>query len=684
MSKIIKDWNYFANLLTNKTPFSFSKFNDGEMNLIDKIGGASRGQQDFNNELSLSLNNAIKHIQPNYYIGLPCETCDKKRYHKSLNIVDFKSGNFSVANILINKNITKSIELFNSIFQTRNITLVCSEKANINKLPFKPKTVHFIQHKNGFDNYNKLKDGWKLLKKDDIALFCCGPLGRVLCYEWFKNNPNITCLELGSMYDPLTQNRSYLYQQGTLPLCIECNTNYLTKLPFPIEIYDKCQLDYINLNIEEANFANIPHHIQSMYFMTFIRYGKKTQKIYSYLKIFHTLKSNNLKQKYTDEMIKLFPHYIESYYYKSLLQPHNSKQRCEYLIKASKVPYTKNNKHTDKKYYDWLVDFDLSLHCYYTGDYEESNNAWERLVNKKLYPKNQEKLILDNGRYAKLKLSDKKDKKNGTYNLFKKNLKNKLDPFKKDYTNKSIPNIYHFIFIHDTSVHSYDFCILNFLAIQTCLTVQKPDKIFLYTNNNQPKNNIWWDKCKELTTVIELSQIPTHLNRTRIESNQHRVDVIRLNILNEIGGVYMDFDLLSLKQISWFDKYIVLPKESSNKLCNCFIMAQPNNCFLNEWLKYYEENYNNDWTKCSVVFPFELSKTHTYCTILDTKDILPISYRDFRIFDPNLNLLKELDSSYTLHLWDTELRKTNWYPKNQDYFKNNTNTFTKLFEKYII
>ena len=100
------------------------------------------------------------------------------------------------------------------------IVIVTNAKnsANIRELEplnIKPYKIIEVAEKYAFEtDYERIKDAWKTLQDGDIVICLCGPLGRILCYEWYKANPQLTCLELGSMFDPLLQHRSYLYHTG--------------------------------------------------------------------------------------------------------------------------------------------------------------------------------------------------------------------------------------------------------------------------------------------------------------------------------------------------------------------------------------------------------------------------------------------------------------------------------------
>ena len=390
----------FKKMLDDNVPFSFAKFNDGEVGLMTNHKTiASRGYQCGGERIQELCIQAAKHVQKNYYVGIPCASCDKTFRDRFKKIAGDDSDNFVLANVFINENITKSLEFFKKVFQNKKITFVCSENADVNKLPFKVSSVFYTKHKDSFDEYDRLKDGWKIMKPGDIAIFCTGPLGRILCYEWFRHNPHITCLCLGSYFDPYTQGKAYLYHQGTLGRCNSCNRNYLADLPFSEEFFDGCKtLDcYYNFQLQ----PNLPLNIKRSKLRSFLKYGNKERKLLAYSILIQGKTPVELQKKYCDGMIALFPNYAEPYYHKSFLYKENSEERCDQLLKASKIPYD-DQKYAEKSIYDWKIDFALVINCFYCNKMKESYLASTRLLTNKLYPSYLEARILDNDRYPKI------------------------------------------------------------------------------------------------------------------------------------------------------------------------------------------------------------------------------------------------------------------------------------------
>lgn len=232
----MSDVGILYELLMNETPFCFVKVNDGEMTVIeDENGLASRGAQQSSPELSRKMKEVLLHRQQNYFVGIPCSRCWSRARQLAEKLLNGRKENIMLANAMINTNVTNTMNLLREILPGKKITIVHSSDSDPSAL--KVLNIHFrncisVPTRNGWDNYNKIKDLYQNLEKGEYVLFCCGPLGRVLAKEWFEKRPDVTCLELGSFFDPLTRGYMYLYQNNTLWLCPECNPTQPSKTPF--------------------------------------------------------------------------------------------------------------------------------------------------------------------------------------------------------------------------------------------------------------------------------------------------------------------------------------------------------------------------------------------------------------------------------------------------------------------
>lgn len=677
MCNSMSDWDIFANLLENKIPFAFSKFNDGEISLIRTTNSvASRGFQPNHPTLSEKLRDALCHIQKNYFVGIPCSICYPELRNYCNNIM--KNKTTTLANVLINSNIHKTYTLLKGVSR---VVYICSENANTYNLPFKPYFIYKVPNTDAWSKYNYVKTLILSFCKDDVVILACGPLGRVLVYEWFTERPDITFIELGSFYDPITTNKSYLYHEGILPYCSECNPVLLDTLPFEIE---KCThrelIAYQEWNVYSTMFRK---HFPSLYRIYNRHLSDDTDRnYYCYICIVRTMPLENVFEK-TLEISKKYPdrveHVLEAI---SRLQNNEDKMILYKNIIDLEVPSGKN---VQNYLYEWKILDDFVIFAYYAKKYEESYEAWQKLIRKNSFPESQRERIIDNGRYAKLYIDDKY-----SYDTFLKELEN--HPAVNEIHHK-VPKYFHFIYISG----KINFTLTHYLSIKTCFNIQKPDKIFLY-NNKEPENNEWWEKAKDYVTIIKIT-IPCYINKQGVHFKQHQADIMRINILNKIGGVYMDLDVLSQFPIdgtikkpkyenngpeNMYDAHTVIARETDNKLCNCVIVARKDNIFLKEWIKQYETKYGDVedwWGGLSVITPNKLAENNKDVSILETKEFLPFLYNDFEFFTKDIS--EKVNNSFCIHLWETEANKRKLLPETTEYFLTNDNTLTKLFSKYL-
>lgn len=292
----------YNNLETNK-PFCFIKMNDGELAAIMNNNGASlsRGDETSTFEMSEKLKECLKYEHENYYLGLPCSICYNNLYNEAIQYLPSKneSSNILNANILINTNIDRTINILKKTMKDKKVVIVTNEN-NSNQL-YKLELLNIIPYKsiivsttNAFANdYERVKDEYKTFNDGDIVICLCGPLGRVLCYEWFKQNNTLTCLELGSMFDPLLRNKAYLYHTGIHRYCEECfpsneaNDCELLKLCNE-SIYKECYY----FNDKPSNYSFYNYNIVKIRKNNLIRLEKEPNNSYL-LKIKELCENNN-------------------------------------------------------------------------------------------------------------------------------------------------------------------------------------------------------------------------------------------------------------------------------------------------------------------------------------------------------------------------------------------------------
>ena len=236
-------------LLEERTPFCFVRLNDGEMNAILKIDfPISRGDDISCVNMSKQLNNILidECDDPNVFIGIPCKICYNDLYihcmevltlHKSENFI---ANNVIDANILINNNYDNTLTKFMELLPDKNIIIIGNELADfsqLKKININANRTYAVSSKNAFKNdYDMLKN--IDVEDGSVVLTLCGPLGRVLCYELYKKFKNSTFIDLGSFFDPLTRQISFLYHTNNHKHCDNCSP-IIDKIGFT-DIFNYC------------------------------------------------------------------------------------------------------------------------------------------------------------------------------------------------------------------------------------------------------------------------------------------------------------------------------------------------------------------------------------------------------------------------------------------------------------
>jgi hypothetical protein len=170
-------------------------------------------------------------------------------------------------------------------------------------------------------------------------------------------------------------------------------------------------------------------------------------------------------------------------------------------------------------------------------------------------------------------------------------------------------------------------------------------------------------------------------------------DYIRLKVLYENGGVYLDTDMLLLKPLDSLLSHQTFFGAECLEYINCAIVGTTSkSVFIHNCLKQYEFftiNENMDWgliTIPKIVTSFYKSTYNFYApfdTIVRKDEILvypskyfyPLNYEDKNDI---LNFKQHLDpESYTVHLWNSS-----WIDYSEFYYFDNSKYF-KGFQKVL-
>jgi len=198
-----------------------------------------------------------------------------------------------------------------------------------------------------------------------------------------------------------------------------------------------------------------------------------------------------------------------------------------------------------------------------------------------------------------------------------------------------IPNVFHFCY---GLLPEAQFGFLEYLAIKSAQEVNRPERIYLHYQHEC--SGPWWDKAKELVTLNRV-EAPREIFGRTLNHFAHRSDVVRLTMLREHGGIYMDIDTLCLRPFTpLLDRRCVLARQGGRGLCNAVILSEAGGQFLDAWLESYRTfrsmGKDHFWDEHSVVVPARLARQRRlrpHVTILNSHAFFPFWDDPRRIFE---------------------------------------------------
>lgn len=221
--------------LVEEVNFALVRFGDGEMIVINGepidlsqkyngehqyIPGDSRHEQQ--REL---LRQSLIWQSPNYYVGIACPCCVGTPAFLALKAQSRQpEQQLTWANIFVNSNFS----IFNSdttaALRSRMVNMICHEKADVTKLPFKVNTTFRSGPNSWINDYQRLLE--EITEhielnsvNNEVFIFCAGVLSNMLVHQLSKRFPSNTYLDVGSVFDSimgLGKTRKYLRKGRTL------------------------------------------------------------------------------------------------------------------------------------------------------------------------------------------------------------------------------------------------------------------------------------------------------------------------------------------------------------------------------------------------------------------------------------------------------------------------------------
>lgn len=199
------------NRLKSRSPFSFSKYADGEWFMI-------QNRPVNNNEFNYTLQDnfyreklieSFKYKDERYYVGVSCPCCQGNEHYNMINFSNQNEKNLTFANIFVNHNYDFYKENFIDEYKNWDIHLVANKNAKVETLPFKVEEFYPVENTAWKHNYNLIDKIKNKKLSNKLFLFACGPFGNMLSHQLWDDNKQNTYLDIGSTLNPWLQSEGF-------------------------------------------------------------------------------------------------------------------------------------------------------------------------------------------------------------------------------------------------------------------------------------------------------------------------------------------------------------------------------------------------------------------------------------------------------------------------------------------
>jgi hypothetical protein len=190
-------------------------------------------------------------------------------------------------------------------------------------------------------------------------------------------------------------------------------------------------------------------------------------------------------------------------------------------------------------------------------------------------------------------------------------------------SDNGVPPLVHFIFGLSDDPEQRRFSYPHYLAVCAAHARLQPSTLLLHYS--YVPTGVWWEATVGMLSLRQV-QVPRAVFGRPLTHAAHRADVLRLQLLIEFGGIYLDLDVITLRPFA--PLVSLLTPEASfligreghpahggfHGLCNAVLIARPNASFARRWLEQYvtfgSSSAGDEWAGLSVHFPVKLAAAH--------------------------------------------------------------------------
>lgn len=245
-----------------------------------------------------------------------------------------------------------------------------------------------------------------------------------------------------------------------------------------------------------------------------------------------------------------------------------------------------------------------------------------------------------------------------------------------------VPDIVHFIWLKGDLSRPFSF--INYLSIRSVAAIQKPAKIYLHCDHEEPDNPNW----QAILPYVELRHVtpPEQIGGQYLRYAQYKSDVIRLEILLKHGGTYLDCDFILLKpfrDLMLSPLTMVHDSPERQSISNGVIICEPEQAFLSDWLRNIPDELSSGiWADHAVNTPKKLLAAGRYdLRLLPSESFIPFDFSKMHLFETPMPQI-DLRQSYAVHIWETYWRDYVGHISKKWAAQNDT-LFSRIIQPYL-
>jgi hypothetical protein len=223
------------------------------------------------------------------------------------------------------------------------------------------------------------------------------------------------------------------------------------------------------------------------------------------------------------------------------------------------------------------------------------------------------------------------------------------------------PKIFHFIYGFE---HQSDFPYYADLAIRSALYFNPGYRAYYYTRH--PPTGPYWANVADNVEVVHIQDFE-YYGHSRLSHYAHKADVVRLLVMNRVGGIYLDIDTITRKS---YDELLshdfvmgvqASGPDSTSGVANAVLIGKPQSHFTSVWLRHYDyfRSRGRDalWDYHSVKLPVHLmSEMPEHIHIVDYRaffyplwhSVIPTLFTD----EGYARYRDSFSDAFCFHLWN--------------------------------